>query len=251
MSPYPAEFPFAPLLALLPLSAWLPALAQPGPPPDVFLPGSACQPPGIEAALRSARASCWVLGTRRSMRACGRSNARSSVGQRPVPDRRAPGKPGPVTQQEDAAVLAVANELAAGNEAKASTAAGRAAKSGTSQGRWSDPFTIPVVGITAAPLHTGKAPFWTNNPANYGDPANSYVGVAYVWDPATRTGHAIAPPEHPARRADGAGPRQGLHRRRQLTLSGSERAAWHPRLEGKLGELHLRPCHRNLRAHPQ
>ena len=117
-------------------------------------------------------------------------------GQRPVPDRRTPGKPGPVTLQEDAAVLAVANELAAGNEAKASTAAGRAAKTGTSQGRWSDPFTIPVVGITAVLLHTGKVLFWSYNPVGYGDPAGSNGGVAYVWDPATRTGHSIAPPEN-------------------------------------------------------
>jgi hypothetical protein len=65
-------------------------------------------------------------------------------------------------------------------------------------GQWSDPFVIPVWGITSVLLNNGKVLFWSysNSPAN--------AGVAYVWDPATRTpgnpngmGHSITPPKPP------------------------------------------------------
>ncbi|MCO4893143.1 DUF1929 domain-containing protein [Cupriavidus sp. WGtm5] len=63
-------------------------------------------------------------------------------------------------------------------------------------GQWSAPFVIPVVGITAVLLHTGKVLFWSYEPTQYHNPAASNTGVAYVWDPATRTGHPITPPEN-------------------------------------------------------
>ncbi|MBA2673859.1 MAG: DUF1929 domain-containing protein [Ramlibacter sp.] len=45
-------------------------------------------------------------------------------------------------------------------------------------------------------LHTGKVMFWSYDPVDYHNPANSRNGVAYIWDPATRTGRNIAPPEN-------------------------------------------------------
>ncbi len=63
-------------------------------------------------------------------------------------------------------------------------------------GRWSDPFVVPVVGVTAVLLHTGKVMFWSYDPDGYHDPANSKNGVGYMWDPATRTGYNITPPEN-------------------------------------------------------
>ncbi|GAB2583002.1 hypothetical protein GCM10027034_13840 [Ramlibacter solisilvae] len=38
--------------------------------------------------------------------------------------------------------------------------------------------------------------FWSYNPNDWDKPANSMNGVAYIWDPATRTGRSIAPPEN-------------------------------------------------------
>ncbi|SAL86437.1 exported oxidase [Caballeronia arvi] len=66
----------------------------------------------------------------------------------------------------------------------------------TTAGQWSDPFVIPVVGIASVLLHTGKVLFWSYKPEDYGNPAASNTGVAYVWDPATRTGHSVTPPEN-------------------------------------------------------
>ncbi len=63
-------------------------------------------------------------------------------------------------------------------------------------GRWSDPFVVPVVGIAAVLLHTGKVMFWSYDPVDYHNPANSKNGVGYIWDPKTRTGYNIPPPEN-------------------------------------------------------
>ena len=63
-------------------------------------------------------------------------------------------------------------------------------------GRWSDPFVVPVVGVTATLLHTGKVLFWSYDPVDYHNPANSKNGVAYLWDWSTRVGYNIAPPEN-------------------------------------------------------
>ncbi|WP_229676112.1 galactose oxidase early set domain-containing protein [Polaromonas eurypsychrophila] len=63
-------------------------------------------------------------------------------------------------------------------------------------GRWSDPFIIPVVGVAAVLLHTGKVMFWSYDPVDYHNPANSKNGVAFIWNPASRTGYNIPPPEN-------------------------------------------------------
>ncbi len=63
-------------------------------------------------------------------------------------------------------------------------------------GRWSDPFIVPVVGVTAVLLHTGKVMFWSYDPVDYHNPANAQNGVGYIWDPKTRLGYNIAPPEN-------------------------------------------------------
>lgn len=63
-------------------------------------------------------------------------------------------------------------------------------------GRWSSPFVIPVVGVTAVLLHTGKVMFWSYDPVNYHNPYKSNDGVGFIWDPATRVGYNIPPPEN-------------------------------------------------------
>ncbi|WP_234825126.1 galactose oxidase-like domain-containing protein [Cupriavidus necator] len=63
-------------------------------------------------------------------------------------------------------------------------------------GAWSEPFVIPVVGITSVLLRNGKVLFWSYEPTEYRNPDASNTGVAYVWDPVTRTGHSITPPEN-------------------------------------------------------
>ena len=63
-------------------------------------------------------------------------------------------------------------------------------------GQWSEPIPVPVVGITTVLLHTGKVLFWSYDPASYHVVSQSNRGVAYVWDPVSRSGQAIAPPEN-------------------------------------------------------
>ena len=63
-------------------------------------------------------------------------------------------------------------------------------------GRWSSPFVIPVVGVTAVLLHTGKVMFWSYDPVNYHNPKKGNDGVGYIWNPATREGYNIPPPEN-------------------------------------------------------
>jgi hypothetical protein len=71
-----------------------------------------------------------------------------------------------------------------------------AAKPSSAVGQWSAPFGIPVVGIISVLLNTGKVLFWSYDPSQWYNPNASNTGVGYVWDPATRTGHAITPPEN-------------------------------------------------------
>ena len=63
-------------------------------------------------------------------------------------------------------------------------------------GRWSSPFVIPVVGVSAVLLHTGKVMFWSHDPVNYHNPLKGNDGVGYIWNPVTRTGYNIPPPEN-------------------------------------------------------
>jgi hypothetical protein len=67
----------------------------------------------------------------------------------------------------------------------------------TTTGRWSSPFNIPVVGISAVLLHTGKVFFWSYDPNTWGDPSQSKIGVSYLWDPVNRmASEKITPPEN-------------------------------------------------------
>lgn len=52
------------------------------------------------------------------------------------------------------------------------------------------------MGVSATLLHTGKVLFWSYDPVDHHNPANSKNGVAYLWDWRTRTGYNIAPPEN-------------------------------------------------------
>ena len=63
-------------------------------------------------------------------------------------------------------------------------------------GRWSSPFIIPIVGVSAVLLHTGKVLFWSYDPVNYHNPRKGNDGVGHIWDPVTRTGYNMPPPEN-------------------------------------------------------
>lgn len=63
-------------------------------------------------------------------------------------------------------------------------------------GKWSEPFVIPIDGISSVLLHNGKILFWAYDPAHYQDPDVSNIGVSYVWDPVLRTGHFVDTPEN-------------------------------------------------------
>jgi Concanavalin A-like lectin/glucanases superfamily/Domain of unknown function (DUF1929)/Bacterial Ig domain len=64
-------------------------------------------------------------------------------------------------------------------------------------GRWSAPFSIPVMGIHAAMLPTGKLMWWSypiNPNRPYGDPSYPNTAQAWLWDPATGTTKRVDPP---------------------------------------------------------
>jgi hypothetical protein len=63
-------------------------------------------------------------------------------------------------------------------------------------GKWSAPFELPIAGISSVLLHNGKILFWAYDPGHWEDPNTSTIGVSYVWDPATRTGHPVPTPEN-------------------------------------------------------
>jgi hypothetical protein len=167
----------------------------------LYVPGTVCQAPAVEAALLARDSK--VLGRFHAeeharMRA---QQCEAERGLRPVP-AQGPAKSGPETLEEDAAVLAPADQLAAATQSSVSAAGGRKVKppkpppTDYPQGSWSDPFNIPVVGVTSVLLHTGKVLFWSYDPIHWDNPSRSTYGVAYIWDPATRTGYSIAPPEN-------------------------------------------------------
>lgn len=85
-------------------------------------------------------------------------------------------------------------QKATGTDAQALTLA--VAPPELSLGRWSAPFVIPVVGVTAVLMHTGQVLFWSYDPVDFHNPLNAKNGVAYVWNPVTRLGRNIPPPEN-------------------------------------------------------
>jgi hypothetical protein len=93
-------------------------------------------------------------------------------------------------------LLDAATSLLAVLTGSTSAVAQVAAPDPLTMGRWSDPFVVPVVGVTAVLLHTGKVMFWSYDPVDYHNPANAQNGVGYIWDPKTRLGYNIPPPEN-------------------------------------------------------
>ena len=68
-------------------------------------------------------------------------------------------------------------------------------------GRWNQetggPFNIPIFGISAAQLPTGKVLWFAYpNQPSHSTPAKNYSN-AYLWDPATRTSERVDPPTDP------------------------------------------------------
>lgn len=63
-------------------------------------------------------------------------------------------------------------------------------------GQWSAPVSVPVAGITSVLLNTGNVLFWSYDPTQYLNPSSSNNGLAYVWNPASQTGHSINPPSN-------------------------------------------------------
>lgn len=64
-------------------------------------------------------------------------------------------------------------------------------------GRWGTAFPIPVMGIHAAMLPTGKVMWWAypKNPTRpYGDPRFPNTSTAWLWDPATGNSKEVRPP---------------------------------------------------------
>ena len=196
------------LAALILLQLFRPAISQTvdASAAALYVPGTVCQAPAVEAALLQRDIN--LLGRHHAeeharMRA---QQCEAERGLRPVP-AKGTAKTGPQTLQEDAALLTAAAQAAA-TQTAAATGTGRGKKppkpppppppppTEFPQGRWSDPFMIPVIGITSVLLHTGKVLFWSYDPVNWDNPARSKIGVAYIWDPATRTGYTISPPEN-------------------------------------------------------
>lgn len=58
-------------------------------------------------------------------------------------------------------------------------------------GQWSAPFSMPVMGIHAVLLPTGKVLFFSYRP-----PKTTSAGLAYLWNPADGTGRTVNPPNN-------------------------------------------------------
>ena len=156
---------------------------------------SACLPAAAESQLQLRETE--LLGkTHAAEHAMARAQqCEVQRGLRPVPAKNLVTS-GQASLQFDAEVMQAATDAAAGVATTTSSSAQKTAAGATKAGTWSTPFVIPVVGVTAVVLNTGKVLFWSYDPATWQDPSNSNIGVAYVFDPATRTGHGITPPEN-------------------------------------------------------
>jgi hypothetical protein len=156
---------------------------------------SACLPAAAESQLQLRETE--LLGkTHAAEHAMARAQqCEVQRGLRPVPAKNLVTS-GQASLQFDAEVMQAATDAAAGVATTTSSSAQKTAAGATKGGTWSTPFVIPVVGVTAVVLNTGKVLFWSYDPATWQDPSNSNIGVAYVFDPATRTGHGITPPEN-------------------------------------------------------
>ncbi len=63
-------------------------------------------------------------------------------------------------------------------------------------GQWSEPYTVPISGVSAVLLNNGQVLFWSYDPAHWGDPAASNSGLTYLFNPTTREGQFISTPEN-------------------------------------------------------
>jgi hypothetical protein len=156
---------------------------------------SACLPPQAEEQMLRREAA--VLG---KIHASEHAKARAQQceverGVRPVLSSAVPATPA-ATLREDAEVMKAASDAAAGLPVTSSRPTQQAADAASKVGRWSSPFVIPVVGVTSVLLHTGKVLFWSYDPGGWNDPNGTNEGVAYIWDPRTRLGYNIPPPEN-------------------------------------------------------
>jgi hypothetical protein len=165
--------------------------------------GASAQPPvaspclPLQAEEQMLRRETAVLG---KIHALEHAKARAQQceverGTRPVPSGGVPASPA-ATLQEDAEVMKAASDAAAGVFIASSRPTQQAADVASKVGRWSTPFVIPVVGITSVLLNTGKLLFWSYDPAGWNDPNGTNQGVVYIWDPKTRLGYNIPPPEN-------------------------------------------------------
>ena len=124
-------------------------------------------------------------------------------------------------------------------------------------GRWGAPFSIPVMGIHAAVLPTGKV-MWFSYPKNpnprFGDRKCAQHGPGMAVEPGDRAAHSSrsAAVARPCRRTAQA--RQHLVRRSDFYLGWAACRLWrkpflrqrHQRLEGVEQGLHVQPLERNL-----
>lgn len=195
------HFPLRPttlVATLIALGSPLATGSQPvkSPPPQAHAHSPHCASADAEAKLRKREDD--LIGARHAEQHARMRSHQCEVqrGVRAVPAR---GRvtPAAKTLEQDAAVRqAAAQRIAPHRGARIDQAVMAAADTASTQGLWSEPFIIPVVGVTAVLLHTGKVMFWSYDPVDYHNPANSRNGVGYIWNPATRVGYNIPPPEN-------------------------------------------------------
>jgi hypothetical protein len=82
--------------------------------------------------------------------------------------------------------------------ADAATVRAAASEPASEVGRWDTPFSLPIHGIHAAMLPTGKVMLWSYPFTTPGQSLRTYETRAWLWDPAAGTGSAafdeISPP---------------------------------------------------------
>ena len=170
---------------------------------------SACQPPDVETQLQQRETS--LLGPSHAAQHARMRQQQCEVerGARKVPAKDHTVKASRTLAEDADAKRAVWKRKSGLSQWRDGAATVLAAVTGSSRataqttasdplvmGRWSSPFVIPVVGVSAVLLHTGKVMFWSYDPVNYHNPKKSNDGVGFIWDPATREGYNIPPPEN-------------------------------------------------------
>ncbi len=190
MSPFAIRSTAAPAgLLLLGLVSTVASLALAQNPP-VQIPSRACRTPAEEAELN--RRERDQIGPRHAAEHSRMRAVQCQVerGIRAVPAQGIV-KPAEETLKTDEAVKQAAIQVA--NQRKVKPPNPPPPPPEATLGRWSDPFVIPVVGVTAVLLHTGNVMFWSYDPATYHNPQISNLAVGYIWNPTSRTGYQLPP----------------------------------------------------------